>query len=95
MKTKTSKELQKDLCNTFKCVDWSYPTSGNARRFGFVSGCWTVATTTRGELPVYLRGFAERGEAIKFAQSLNLEWSYVFHRAYPDIPAMLPEPISK
>lgn len=28
-------------------VDWSYPTSTNAKRFGFPDGCWTVSLCFR------------------------------------------------
>jgi hypothetical protein len=45
-----------------KTVDWSYPSSPNAERFGFSAGCWTVSTVSSAG-PVAMAGFATRAEA--------------------------------
>lgn len=31
---------------TTKRISWSYPTSSNATKFGFMDGCWTVSIAT-------------------------------------------------
>ena len=58
-------------------VDWSYPTSTNAKRFNFpILGCWTVSRTNRnrkGEImpPVAISGHARKDDAEQAAQALR------------------------
>lgn len=67
-----------------KCVDWSYPTSTNARRFGFVGvGCWTVnvcefGRDAEGRLFAVTKarsGHATEAEAIRAAAELPEAWA--------------------
>lgn len=75
----------KDHMKTYKTVDWSYPTSTNAKRFGFPDGCWTVnllipkldylgrdCFVTRSQ-----KAFEDRAEAEAFAHTLLAPWLYV------------------
>lgn len=68
-----------------KSLDWSYPTSDNAVRFGFKAGCWTINQYQQGRLPLALRGFATREEAITFAETLTLRWNITTLRFYPEL----------
>ncbi len=61
-----------------KCVDYSYPTSTNAVRFGFHKGCWTVNLTTFSETcgnTKAVAGFATFAEARAHAETLPNEWA--------------------
>jgi hypothetical protein len=58
-----------------KSVEYSYPTSDNAKRFGFYqTGCYTVEikTLTRSKA---VAGFAKIEEAKAYAEKLPGEWS--------------------
>lgn len=58
-----------------KLVEWAYPTSDNARKFGFAkTGCWTVETQIGIEPPKALAGYVDRQSALKHAVSLQAEW---------------------
>lgn len=49
-------------------VDWSYPTSDNASKFGFYrTGCWTVSKRCNPKPPQALAGFASREDALQYA----------------------------
>lgn len=61
-------------------VAWSYPTSSNAREFGFDdTGCWTVQTfATPASPPVALAAYGPdlRLNAVKLAASLGHPWRW-------------------
>lgn len=60
---------------SYKSVEWAYPTSDNARRFGFVkSGCWTVETSAAGKPPKALAGYAQKADALAHAKTIELNW---------------------
>jgi hypothetical protein len=65
-----------------KTVEWSYPTSPNADKFGrSKTGCWTVELHRAPDgLPRALKGFDSRAEALEYARSLPCDWSYNFKR---------------
>ena len=59
----------------YKAVEWSYPTSPNAERFGFPSGCWTVEIIDGATLlPRAVAGFADRVSAIRNATKIGVPW---------------------
>lgn len=72
-----------DKVCTRKAVQWSYPTSTNAGKMGFgKAGCWTVEAIRflpAQQPPVPLKGFADKGEAIAYAETLEHDW----HGDYP------------
>ena len=65
-----------------KSVQWSYPSSPNAVKFGFAkTGCYSVEVkkmkTTPGRIDVEweeLRGFSNKAAAVCFAETLPYEW---------------------
>jgi hypothetical protein len=67
--------------STVKSVGWSYPTSDNAKRFGFYdTGCWTVCTSTDNGIPAPLSGHADKVDAVKAAESLPFPWCPLYLR---------------
>jgi hypothetical protein len=63
-----------------KCVDWSYPSSANAAKFGFPEGCYTVSFTKRtqsGECleTIAIAAFLTEGEANAAADSMPEPWA--------------------
>lgn len=63
---------------TYKSVEWSYPTSTNAKRFGFPKGCWTVSLEkfANGAFTAKATaGFATRDEAVNAAAALPEPWA--------------------
>ena len=68
---------------TFKTVSYSYPTSPNAKKYGFYkTGCYTVETITDEKPPKSLAAFATKKEAVAFAETLK----YRFHWLYLKYP---------
>jgi hypothetical protein len=63
-----------------KSVDWSYPTSPNAHRFGFKDGCYTISTTEGCQLPVAVSGHATKEQAMEASKAIPLPWSKSFQR---------------
>lgn len=62
--------------DTTKEVGWSYPTSDNAKQFGFYkTGCWTVSLAFTMFPPKAVKAFASESDATVFAESLPHEWS--------------------
>ncbi len=53
-------------------IEWAYPTSENAYRFGFREGCWVAEyhNALHGTT-VALRGFAARNDAVRFADEVS------------------------
>jgi hypothetical protein len=61
------------MSNQTKRIEWSYPTSPNADKFGFKDGCWCVEIVTNG-LPRAVNGFATLEEASAKASAMPLPW---------------------
>ena len=60
---------------TTKRVDYSYPTSTNATRFGFgKTGCYTVETVKHPQPPKAVAGFSTLDEARAHAETLPCPW---------------------
>ena len=58
-----------------KTVEWSYPSSSNAQKFGFgKSGCYTVETACGCEPPEAIAGFKTLEEAKEFADKMPQAW---------------------
>jgi hypothetical protein len=64
-----------------KSIEWAYPTSDYANRFGFpTSGCWVVETQFHpvdDKPPAGLAGFNQKADAIRWAEEhlANIPWS--------------------
>lgn len=68
-----------------KSVEFAYPTSTNAARFGFSKdGCYTVELGFPGQPAVAVAGFATREEAIAAAKLQPEPWSALFTRLHPE-----------
>ena len=53
-----------------KSVEWSYPTSPNAERFGHKkTGCWTVHVGRK-----TVAAFTSEGAAVVYARTLPNQW---------------------
>jgi len=64
---------------SYKLVEWSYPTSSNAKQFGFEkSGCYTLHTANNEFVPFdghkTVGGFATLAEANQAGESFPLQW---------------------
>lgn len=58
-----------------KRIEWSYPSSGNATRFGLANyGCYTVETVAGNEPPSAVAGFLTLAEARAHAETLPFPW---------------------
>lgn len=71
-----------------KSIDWSYPTSINAERFGFAGfGCFTVSLnvpTARGSATAEaVAGFDNRRQAVDHARGLSEPWAQYHLRRFP------------
>lgn len=65
----------------YKRIEWSYPTSDNATKFGFcTTGCYTVETSTRCGIPVAESGHETLNEALEMVKAYDLEWHPLFVR---------------
>jgi hypothetical protein len=86
---KISKALLKDpQLVVAKSLEWSYPSSDNASRFGFAkTGCWTVQRTyshpQHSVSPVALSGHADRSAALSAARMMPEPWSETFRHYHP------------
>lgn len=64
-----------------KSIEYSYPTSTNAKKFGFYNdGCYTVELhdAVRQSTPKAIKGFKTKAEAAIFAETLPNEWSALY-----------------
>lgn len=69
-----------------KLVEYAYPTSDNATRFGFNDGCYTVEVWNRTTLlPTALSGHKTRDQAIEYAKLIALPWAESFLKNNPDL----------
>jgi len=67
-------------------VEFSYPTSPNATRFGFYNtGCWTVETHQGDNPPVSRSGHRERAEAMHAARQTGLAWWPIMLLCHPEL----------
>lgn len=69
--------------------NFSYPTSINAKRFGFYeTGCYTVELIDHlgWDTPKALKGFLNKEDAIRYADSLQMSYSNLYQK-YFDINA--------
>lgn len=70
----------KPVITKTKRVEWAYPTSTNAVKFGFGKvGCWVVQTIERSGSwfvwpPKALKGFASKDDARAHGETLSCEW---------------------
>lgn len=77
-----------------KQLDWSYPTSDNAKRLGFyATGCWAVGIAEYGEISKAIAGFASKDDAIAYARSLPMPFGS-FWKQY-NAPALHPGQLVK
>lgn len=61
--------------NDAKGVDYSYPSSTNAQRFGFAKqGCWTVSLHSPDHTPIALAAFPTEAMAYDFANQHPAPW---------------------
>ena len=64
-----------------KTVEYSYPTSPNAERFGFGNeGCWTVEYNYVSKLPEPIKAFERIEDAVEYVLGLPEPWSLAFLR---------------
>ena len=63
----------------YKTVEFSYPTSSNAKKMGFnKTGCWTVETRKAGGVGKAIKGFLAKDEAISYAENMENEWCPIY-----------------
>lgn len=69
-----------------KTVQWSYPTSTNAKKFGFNdTGCWCVEFQEGNNPPEAMQGFPSRSSALHAARYLDhLPWHPLFVKFHPE-----------
>ena len=61
-----------------KSVAWCYPSSADAKLHGFYkTGCWGVAIhdIEENDIPVSIRGYPTKMEAVAFADTLTQAWN--------------------
>jgi hypothetical protein len=58
-----------------KTVEYSYPSSTNADRFGFKNGCWCVELIPDNGYPKAIKGFESEKEAVDYAVNMPEPWS--------------------
>jgi len=62
-----------------KLVQFSYPSSDNASRFGFAKlGCYTVETWELPDAPVAIAGYYNKADAMAHAETLPEPWNPMF-----------------
>ncbi len=76
--TRAGQTALRSARSSFVTVDWSYPTSINAKKFGHHEGCWTVNVCEPGKDHLRrdcyetnaVKAFTDKGAAIAFADTL-------------------------
>jgi hypothetical protein len=64
------------MSNQVKWVDYAYPTSPNADRFGFENGCYCVVVANiEGGKPKTISAYATKSEALAVAKAMPQSWS--------------------
>lgn len=67
-----------------KSVEWAYPTSGSAVRFGFnAAGCWVVKLSHGISPSEAVAGYADKADALKHANSLPQPFSRIYLQFNP------------
>ena len=62
----------------FKTVGFNYPTSTNAKKFGYnETGCWTVALMDEHYKTKYLSAHPDKETAITEAEKLPNDWHWL------------------
>lgn len=62
-----------------KLVQFAYPSSDHAARFGFAKlGCYVVETQEATEAPQAVAGYYNKAEAIKHAETLPEPWNEMY-----------------
>ena len=64
-----------------KTVEFSYPTSNNANKFGFKEGCYCVELIPDNGYPKAIAAYKTEREAIDHAHSLDYPWSFCWLHA--------------
>lgn len=70
-----------DYCNMnrFKWIDFAYPTSDNAKKFGaYSTGCYVIYTATKKGLPKAFKAYMTEQEAINSANTMPHQWWPVY-----------------
>jgi hypothetical protein len=63
-----------------KRIEWAYPTSDNAERFGFKDGCYTVEMVERTpeqQPAIAVAAFATLAEAKDHAHKIGAAWDRI------------------
>ncbi len=74
------------LTHTRKSVEWAYPSSTTATRFGYSDrGCWVIkAEDPIGDhLPVAISAYSSRDDALSAAKLIYRDWSFAFRYCHP------------
>jgi hypothetical protein len=66
--------VKKNSEDLVKCVDFSYPSSDNAKRFNFPDGCYSVSLHSNTGSKA-LAGFKTEDEAQEYADNLPNKWA--------------------
>lgn len=68
-----------------KTVEYSYPSSTNAKRFGYdKTGCYTVSTINENYTKQkQLAAFATKAQAVTEAEKLPYEWHWMYLKYNP------------
>lgn len=71
---------------TIKSLEWSYPTSDNARLFGHPTGCWTIKLGLVGHPSHAVRAFPkdQKAYALHCTQVLPFKWSLFTESVHPE-----------
>lgn len=65
--------------NRVKSVEWAFPSSDTAKRFGKArTGCWIVQVGNAGEPLEAITGHSEREAALRHAHALGIDWDSSF-----------------
>ncbi len=70
-----------DYCNLerFKRIEFAYPTSDSAKKFGaYSTGCYVIYTATRKGLPKAFRAFLTEQDAINSANTMPHSWCQLY-----------------
>lgn len=68
-----------------KSVEWAYPSSDTAKRFGKGrTGCWVLQVGNAGEPLEAITAHAERESALQHAHNLAIEWDSSFCAIHPE-----------
>lgn len=64
-----------------KSVEYAYPSSISATKFGYADkGCWCYETCSGVKPPKAIKGFANKSEAMKYAETQPEPWNETWLR---------------